>query len=329
MSCFHPLHAYRSLTRRTPNGKSLISFNRVDVSDSPWEEITLPCGQCLGCRIDRTKSWALRCLHESALFQNNCFITLTFNDANLDPVGTLLRSDFQRFMKRLRKAHTGCESVPQENNPSISTYPIRFYHCGEYGTKMSRPHHHALLFNFDFDDKKIWQTKKGVKLYTSKKLEKIWPFGYSTIGDVTFQSAAYVARYIQKKVNGALAPGHYMKPNTCTGEMEPIEPEYTTMSRRPGIGKRWFQKYHSDVFPKDFITNMGTKFKSPAYYDAIYDSVEPEKMAKIKHKRKLAAIADKSNNTPRHLKAKAAVAEQMSKNISRGYENDSENVFDL
>ncbi len=209
MSCFHPLSAYRLLTRKTPNGKSVIAFNSKSVNNLPFEEINLPCNQCIGCRIERSRQWAIRCIHEASLFQNNCFITLTFSDSNLDEQGSLMKSDFQKFVKRLRKKFQGKERVVTPNGKV--TFPIRYFHCGEYGAQLSRPHHHACLFNFDFYDKKIWSVRSGVRLYRSADLERLWPFGFSTLGDVTFQSAAYIARYITKKINGKLAEEHYKK----------------------------------------------------------------------------------------------------------------------
>jgi hypothetical protein len=141
---------------------------------------------------------------------------------------------------------------------------------------LSRPHHHAILFGFDFPDKKLFQVRDGVRLYVSKMLSELWPFGYSTIGDVTFESCAYVARYITKKVTGEIAEEHY----------QGRKPEFITMSRRPGIGYDWLQEYLPDVYPNDFLMiRDGIKMKPPKYYDSIYDKIDPEAFALIKRKR--------------------------------------------
>lgn len=326
MPCFSPLQAYRSLTQTTENGKSLIRFQREAVCSSPFEAIKLPCGQCLGCKIERSKSWAIRCVHESSLWDQNCFITLTFNKESINERKTLDKCDFVKFMKRLRKNHHGHNGEIVNNKPR---WPIRFFHCGEYGTKLNRPHHHACLFNFDFVDKEIWETRNGIKLYRSLMLEKLWPYGFCTIGEVTFESAAYVARYITKKYNGQHAAEHYIRGNIDvidpeTGETEAyfLEPEYITMSNRPGIAKGWFLKNPNDVFPKDYVTHKGRRFKTPAYYDRIYDQEHPNELQQIKHKRKLAAIAAAPDNTFRRLRARAKVANARFSNFVREYEND-------
>ena len=159
----------------------------------------------------------MRCHHEASLYQDNCFITLTYSDEHLPSDKSLHVDHFQKFMKRLRKRFGE---------------GVRYYHCGEYGEKYMRPHYHACLFNFDFPDKKIWKENNGNRLYISESLSELWPFGFVTIGDVTFESAAYVARYIMKKVNGDLAESHYERVDWDTGEVYHLKPEYTTMSRR-------------------------------------------------------------------------------------------------
>ncbi len=326
MPCFHPLRAYRSLLKKTESGKSVVTFDRSAISDGTFEKIDLPCSQCIGCRIDRAKQWALRCVHEASLFEENCFITLTFAPECLEEHGSLVKSDFQKFMKRLRKKFEGHEVV--EDGESLSS-PIRFFHCGEYGSQLCRPHHHACLFNFDFPDKKLWSTRKGVELYRSKALERIWPYGFSTIGEVTYESAAYVARYITKKVNGLRADAHYSKVDEKTGEVFRLVPEYITMSRRPGIGKRWFDRFASDVFPKDFITVGGRKFKTPRFYDDIYDRLEPGEFEAIKRKRKLASEKQASDKTLRRLRCREIVAKKGMENLVREFENDPKDVYDL
>ena len=349
MPCFHPISAYQSLTERTPNGKSVIVFKKPDLS-SPYTTIELPCSQCIGCRIDRSRSWALRCVHEASLFTHNCFITLTFNPAHINEHGTLVKADFQKFIKRLRKKYSGIDAVSTSGttytlpelvkikseygslHPNFTKdikYPIRYFHCGEYGSELNRPHHHACLFNFDFLDKKLWSIRDGVRLYRSPSLDKLWPFGYCTVGAVTYQSAAYVARYITKKVNGELAKSHYRRLDKSTGEIWHIEPEYITMSRRPGIGRRFFDKYKSDLYPKDFITHNGKKFKAPKYYDKIYDSIDPESLDKIKNKRKLDFSKHSSDNTKQRLSQREKVLLSKCKILKRELENEKTNVLNL
>ncbi|UPW41543.1 replication initiator protein [Peromfec virus RodF8_61] len=297
MVCYHPLKGYRSRDGRNPvTGGWKIVFNlREGYVDLPVE---IPCGQCIGCRLEKSRQWAIRCVHEASLYEKNCFITLTFNDENLDLNLSLDKTDFQRFMKRLRKRY--CDQR------------IRYYHCGEYGEILKRPHHHAILFNFDFEDKVLWQKRDNVALYRSKSLEELWPYGYASIGAATFESAAYVARYILKKVSGknASVEAHYR------GRV----PEFTTMSRRPGIGRTWYIKYASDVYPSDYVvTRKGLKVRPPRYYDALYDLENPEEFKKIKQRRvrqaKTRAFREKI--TPHRLAMKEKCKELAIKSLKR------------
>lgn len=190
MPCFKPLEAYRP--RDTRSKKLIFSYNpKTCDSITP---IMLPCGQCVGCRLERSRQWALRCVHESKMHKDNCFITLTYATEHLPPDSSLHYPDFQKFMKRLRKKYGE---------------GIRFYMCGEYGENFGRPHFHACLFGHNFTDLKLWKETNGQKLYRSKELEQLWPFGHSSVGSVTFESAAYVARYIMKKITGEAAEQHY------------------------------------------------------------------------------------------------------------------------
>jgi hypothetical protein len=259
MPCYNPLLAYRE------NGK--IVFNKPFAFAKGFN---LPCGQCIGCKLSYARQWAIRCLHEAQMHESNCFITLTFNDENLvnrkNPF-SLDKKEFQKFMKRLRK------SVKNK---------IRFFHCGEYGEKNGRPHYHALIFGHDFPDKKKFKSKKGTTLYTSEKLGELWPYGFSTVGDITFHSASYTARYITKKITGELADKHYEIINPDTGEVSKKIPEYCTMSRMPGLGQSWFDKYKSDVYPHDYVVINNHKCKPPRFYD---NQLPEDELQKIKQKR--------------------------------------------
>ncbi len=261
MPCFHPLTGY-------PQPCGGLTFNR-NKSLYPVP-IKVPCGQCIGCRLERSRQWAIRCVHEGALHDHNSFITLTYDDKHLPPTGTLVKAHFQKFIKRLRK--------------QILPLKIRYYHCGEYGDKLRRPHYHAIIFGYAFPDRQLFKDGKN-KLYTSTILEKCWTAGFSTIGDLTFETAAYTARYIMKKVNGKNADHHYRNIDKTTGEYWQIQPEYTTMSRRPGIAADWFKRYSLDCYPSDFITIKGRKMKPPKYYDRLFEHDSPEIMQQIKAER--------------------------------------------
>ena len=316
MPCFHPLEGWYAKDRNI-SGKRSIVFN-VKAAAEPDSPLNIPCGQCNGCRMDRAQQWAIRCMHESQLHEDNCFITLTFNDEELNKrenPKSLDKNEFPKFMKRLRK-----ELVPKcpivkldKNHPDFAENKkrrdewqfkngIRYYHCGEYGDKYGRPHYHAILFGVDFDDKELIQIINGQRLYRSPTLEKLWPFGYSSIGTVTFESACYVARYIMKKITGEHAWHHYSDIDHETGEITNIrEPEYTTMSRRPGIASKWFEKYKSDVYPSDFVTVKGKKMKLPKYYDKLLENENPYEYDQIKEDRTERAKEHALNNTRERL----------------------------
>jgi hypothetical protein len=209
-------------------------------------------------------------VHEAQMHEDNCFITLTFNNEFLhkrkNPY-SLDVSEFQRFMKRVRKKYG---------------YKIRFFHCGEYGDQNKRPHYHALMFGHDFQDKKLWQQKDGFKLFVSEELQELWPYGFSTIGPVNFETAAYTARYIMKKQTGEGAADYYQHVDE-DGVVWQLHPEYCTMSRREGIGYEWYQKYGwEDCHKNDFVVINGKEVRPPRYYDKLLDD---DKLEVIKKQR--------------------------------------------
>lgn len=282
MPCYHPLEGYQK-----PSGG--ITFNR---KESNGNFLQVPCGQCIGCRIDRSRQWAVRCVHEAQMHNENTFITLTYAEEPADK--SLNVEHFQLFMKRLRKHY-----APRK---------IRYYHCGEYGqdqedlkrgvTALGRPHYHALLFNCSFEDKEIYKFERDIPLYTSATLAKIWGKGYVTIGDVNIKTAAYVARYVMKKINGSIADEHYTKICKYTGELFNVQPEYTTMSRRPGIGYPWWDKFADDIFPDDFAIIEGKKFKTPQYYLSLLERESPTMYQDLKTKRQKQFAKYADDNTP-------------------------------
>lgn len=230
------------------------------------QPVKLPCGQCIGCRLERSRQWAIRCSHEASLYDLNCFITLTYSDEHLPANRSLDYEAPVLFMKRLRERFGS---------------GIRSYGCAEYGEKFGRPHYHLCLFNFDFPDKRLWRNDRGHKLYTSEALSELWRFGFSSVGSVTFESAAYVARYVTKKVTGKLEEGHY-------GDRKPERS--ICVSRRPGIGKGWFDKFGKDAYTRDFVILRGRKCRPPKYYDSQFEIAYPSDFCLIKRKRKRSAM---------------------------------------
>jgi len=207
------------------------------------------------------------------LHENNCFITLTY--AQTGP--SLVYRDFQLFIKRLRK-HTGLK--------------LSYYVGGEYGSEGARPHFHACIFGYDFPDKVYFS--KGSdgesKLYTSGTLDRLWGRGLCSVGSVSFASAGYIARYCVAKVNGQLAESHY-RVVTVDGEIVDRVPEFNRMSLKPAIGRGWFERFHSDVYPRDFVVVNGARSKPPKYYDRLIESLRPDMFSDIVAQREMDAEA--------------------------------------
>jgi hypothetical protein len=304
MPCYKPLDAWK-----TPTGQ-------IVFYDSPGVQYQqLPCGRCIGCRMKRAESWAMRCVHEASLHEQNCFITLTYNAENLPPDGGLRKRDFVKFMRKLRKA------IPVK---------IKFYMCGEYGEK-NRPHYHAIIFGYNFPDwvKLPQKSKSGHDLFTSPKLEQIWGKGFVQIGDVSYESAAYVARYIMKKQTGAsmdlVDPKTGLKPyeryNSFTGEIHEVLPEYNNMSRGgrngSGIAADWFDQFaRTDCYPKDYVHVNGVKRSMPRYYDERLKKVNPDLYDDIKAERARKGYESK-DNTPERLETREKVAQAKHSNLTR------------
>ena len=253
----------------------------------------------------------MRCVHEASMHEDNCFITLTYNPENLPPDGGLRKSDFQKFIKRLRKA--------------IHPNKVRYYHCGEYGDNTNRPHYHAILFGHNFDDWiYLFDSPAGSPIYTSPTLEKIWNKGFVTIGEVNFESSGYVARYCMKKINGPkkdeINPETGLKPyerfDSYSGQIVEVLPEYSTMSRRPGIGHNWIATYTRDCYPKDFTTIRGMRCKPPKYYDKYIESIDADMYDDIKAGRQLQGYESQDNSVSR-LDQRRIVKEAQFKQLKR------------
>lgn len=246
--------------------------------------MAVPCGQCIGCKLDRARDWATRIHHEAQLHEENAFLTLTFSDDFYPESGSVRIRDVQDFMRRLRRA----------------VGPVRYFACGEYGADGYRPHYHVLVFGHDFSSTRtLWRmSNSGHPIYRSPLLEKIWPFGFSEIGTLTHQSAGYVARYITKKINGDMAEHHYTREHPYTGEIVRVHPEFIVMSNKPGIGRGWYDKFAKDAFPSDFLIIEGQKVPVPRYYKK---QLEEEQSRTITANRKLKAHKHKDNNTPDRL----------------------------
>lgn len=266
------------------SGKINFSMKHPNKEFVPFQ---LPCGKCAECLLERARDWSIRCIHEASTYENNCFITLTYSPENLPLDGQLNHFHFQLFMKRLRKYAKSDE--------------IGFFMCGEYGDQTLRPHYHACIFGFDFDDKKpVRQNKLGDQIWNSEKLTELWGLGHTELGSVTQQSAGYVARYILKKQkNNGLLP-------------------YQKMSRKHAIGKRFIEKYWRDVFLNatgSIILSDGSRSKVPRYYEKWLQKYQPETWTRYVTQIKL-------ENTSRLQKKAELEMEVYKKELNDRYLND-------
>lgn len=295
VACFHLLPAYR-----TTSGEVVFS-ERGDIDASLW----LPCGNCCGCRLERSRQWMIRVVHEAQMHSENAFVTLTYAPEKLPKGGSLHYPDFQRFMKYLRKH---CREV-DESRGVDPPRRVRFHMCGEYGESFARPHYHAAIFGEGFlTDRYFWRTSEsGARCYRSATLERLWTLGNAELGDVTPESAGYIARYVLKKINGDAAQEHYKRVDPETGEVSVVAPEFSHMSLKPGVGATWFDRFHADVFPHDRVVVQGKVGKPPRFYDLRYKRLARQAFESLKDERSTAAGLKHSENSPERL----AVREQV------------------
>lgn len=299
MACFRPLHGWRAKDRSESGGRAIVFSVSKALTDRP---VSVPCGQCIGCRLERSRQWAVRCMHEAQMHDCNSFITLTFDDDNLPDDHSVDVRDVQLFMKRLRKRRPN---------------KIKSFYCGEYGDEKSRPHYHAVLFGVEFPDSRLWSVHNGQRYYTSDELADLWPFGFNIIGDVTFESAAYVARYCTKKINGRDGED-FTRVNLVDGKWLPVRSEFGHQSN--GLGLSWFNEFKSDVFPRDFVVTRGHKSRPPRYYDNL---LSEDELSHLKSRRVLMAKAHAENNGSNRLRVREKVQTARHTMLKRGYETDA------
>lgn len=208
-------------------------------------EVYVPCGKCRACRVNKANEWALRCYHEMHYVHDSCFLTLTYSDEFLPANHSLLKSDVQKFLKRLRKKHT-----------------IRSYMAvGEYGSRLHRPHYHLCIFGWKPSHPIFWKrSKSGVDMYNDDELSRLWPFGWAVVEDCNAISAAYLARYSKKMV---------------MSDDENAEPSFSLASRNirltngehGALGSQFlfdYAKYNGINIP--YFSVGDKKFPFPRYY---------------------------------------------------------------
>ena len=264
------------------DGNNQISFKRPKYQGINCEELEIPCGKCIGCKLDHANDWATRCWCEMQSWKNNCFITLTYNDKHLPKNGYLNKKHIQLFMKKLRYYQKGIESWKNPISGKTEN-PIRFLLCGEYGPNGTRrPHYHLLIFNWKPQEKlKFYkENHNGDRLFISKTITKIWGKGFTTIGDLNYKSACYVSRYCTKKMF-----------NVKNNELKAakIQPEFILMSRNGGIGIKYWNEYQKAILERDGIlikTKDKVKNKRiPKYFERKYKEQNESEFKKYQDKK--------------------------------------------
>lgn len=247
-------------------------------------------------------------MHEAQMHEYNSFITLTYDTPNLPTDYSVDMRVWQLFAKRLRK-----EIITK----------IRYFACGEYGEKNLRPHYHALIFGYAFPDREFYSTTTGGhRQFISAQLQKAWPYGRATIGNVTYSSAAYCCGYTMKKIGGPPAADHYRRIHPLTNQVVEVKPEFAVQSRRPGIGATWFDKYKEDCFPSDFIVVDGRQKPVPRYYTLKLKEDERQALDKSRARKQHQSIeyfrAQKDNRSKDRLSIRQEIKSQNLARSKRG-----------
>jgi len=252
------------------------------------------------------------------MHQDNYYLTLTYAPEHLPMHGTLKHKDFQSFMKRYRKKYVRyAYNLAKGKTEAVN--PIRYYMCGEYGETTFRPHYHAAIFGHAFTDLEyLGKSASGSPMWRSPQFGDLWPLGHHTIQQLTFSSAAYIARYIMKKITGPEAPEYYTRHDPITDQWVEVEPEYNRMSTNPGIGKSWFDEFHqTDAYSKDHLVHDGRKLPIPRYYDKLLGKENEKALRKVKQSRKAKAAERSADNTWERLATREKLAEIKLKKLER------------
>lgn len=240
----------------------------------------IPCGRCLQCSLSYSRNWAVRCQHELQMHpEGGIFLTLTYAPEHYPSNLSLDKLAVPRFIADLRR-QTGVK--------------FKYYHCGEYGDKLSRAHYHVLIFGWRPPADQCKKVRGGqFPLYSHPLIDELWGKGWSPFGELTFESAAYTARYSTKKVRGSKAEKHYQRVHPETGEVFQVIPEYATMSNRGGIGRSFLEKYFDEIYPADSVLVNGHLVQPPRFYDKIAIAKDPVMFQEVKFNR-LQKYADRA-----------------------------------
>lgn len=266
----------------------------------------LPCGQCIQCRLNYSRDWAIRCSLEAERHEFNYFVTLTYDDYHLPECecvdyngdvydSTLRRRDVQLFLKSLRE----WERTVNNNTG------IKVFYCGEYGTLNSRPHYHLCLFGCSEIPDLVSSFKRDkFQYYKSVLYEKFWSVrenginvlrGFVDISEVSFDSIAYTARYCLKKQQGVMKQDFLDFYETLSGDKPELRVQpFVGMSLKPGIASDYWRENKEQIKLEDLVKYQKRyqlfSSRPPRYFDKLFDREDPSEFYKVKKKRKLLAV---------------------------------------
>lgn len=290
MPCYRPIVAFKPV-----DGGPVIFSEKKD-----HQQIELPCGKCIGCRIRKREEWAVRIYAESKMHGVNWFATMTYDDVHIPRDYGLNYADVQQLNKNLRKKFGA----------------FRFFVAGEYGDKFGRPHYHAIYFGLDLPDvRKCNSVYADHDLYQSEQFESSWGKGQCIFGAVTYESARYCATYTTKRVTGEIADEHYERYSPLTGEITRVPAEFAKMSLKPGLGVSWLEKYWPDLYltGHNAVVINGSKKTIPRYFDKQLDRIAPMVLEGVRYDRYKEAMKCSENNTAERLEVRERVAHAMHK----------------
>lgn len=282
-------------------------------------ELELPCGRCLDCRIGRQREWALRCEHEAQMYRhpdgrtNACAVTLTYDEETCPSDYSVDVREWQLFAKRLRqkmwRAHRKAAGAGLKTKSLAKTFRgARYLAVGEYGGRFLRPHYHALLFGQDFTSDAVYQVDdNGNPFWESATLKELWPNGIHRVQALTPETVNYVCRYVVKKLVEKHIHENEERTDAITGETWTVQRPFMVMSRRPGIGATWFNKYGRDVFPRDRVVSKGKLLPVPRFYFSKLEERDATAAAEVKEERRKEKAKNWKNNTKERREARAKI----------------------
>lgn len=332
MPCYHPLKAfYRNVPGSRKKDIVFVGSGSPLTTGSIYKNghvysnpIDIPCGQCLGCRLEYSRQWATRCVLESFESQHNYFVTLTYSPENESSI----KKDCFRFDVDTGEVVSEFQSlslVPEHLSKFIKDLRryfeyhynftgIRFFACGEYGDKTMRPHYHMILFNCPIPDLKFECSNfQGDPFWSSEILSKIWGKGFVSISSCNFNTCSYVSRYMLKKQKGQGAKIY---------EDFGVVPPFTRSSRNPGIARNFYDAFSDKIYSYDSLVITDSKGKAkkvmpPKYFDRLYDIECPEDFDRVKLKRSESAensMSQKLSQTSLDKDTYLSVCEDIVKN---------------